>query len=128
MFFTPALVLHWCLSDSKSPSVSRTLVSIQADLNNAIVWMVSTCLLISKSSRSFGNYSKRTNYNWYPRYLHFSYLFSSLARSKYVSLFLRSFLFTLWSAETEMFTIRQVLFIIIIIIIISYAIASYHFT
>ena len=29
--------------------VSRTLLSILADLNNAVVWMVSTCLLIFKS-------------------------------------------------------------------------------
>ena len=36
------MVFHWSLSDSKSPYVSRTLLSILADLNDAIVWMVST--------------------------------------------------------------------------------------
>ena len=30
------------LSDSKSPQVSRTLLSILAVLNNLVVWMVST--------------------------------------------------------------------------------------
>ena len=38
------------LSNSKSPQVSRTLRSILADLNNAVVWMVSTRPMISKSS------------------------------------------------------------------------------
>ena len=41
------MVFHWSLGDSKSPWVSRTLLSILADLNNAVVWMVSTRLLIS---------------------------------------------------------------------------------
>ena len=39
-------------------------------------------------------------------------LFSSLARSWYLSFFLLSFSFTLWSAETTKFTIRQVLFLL----------------
>ena len=43
------MVFHWSLSDGKS-QVSRTLLSILADLNNAVVWMVSTHSLISKSS------------------------------------------------------------------------------
>ena len=47
------MVFHWNLSDSKSPQVSRTLLSILVDLNNAVVWMVSTCPLISKSSTPF---------------------------------------------------------------------------
>ena len=37
----------WNLSNCKSPQVSKTLLSNLADLNNAVVWMVSTCLLIS---------------------------------------------------------------------------------
>ena len=36
------MVFHWSLSDSKSPHVSRTLLSILAILNNVVVWMVST--------------------------------------------------------------------------------------
>ena len=35
------MVFHWSLSDSKYPQVSRTLLSILAVLNNAVVWMVS---------------------------------------------------------------------------------------
>ena len=35
------MVFHWSLSESKFFQVSRTLLSILADLNNLVVWMVS---------------------------------------------------------------------------------------
>ena len=44
------MVFHWSLSDNKFPLVSRTLLSFLADLNNAVIWMVSTRPLVSKSS------------------------------------------------------------------------------
>ena len=34
------MVFHWSLSESESPQVSRTLLSIVADLSNAVVWAV----------------------------------------------------------------------------------------
>ena len=43
-------VFFWNLSDSKFPQVDRTFLSILADFNNAVVWMVSTPPLISKCS------------------------------------------------------------------------------
>ena len=46
------MVFHWSLSDSKSPHVSRTLLSILTDLNNAVVWIVSTRPFISNSFTS----------------------------------------------------------------------------
>ena len=49
------MVFHRSLSDSKSPQVSRTLLSILAVFNNAAVWMVSTRPPTSKSSRPFSN-------------------------------------------------------------------------
>ena len=49
------MVFHWSLSDSKSLQVSRTLLSILAVLNNAVVWMVSTRPPNSKSSRPPNN-------------------------------------------------------------------------
>ena len=49
------MVFHWRLSDSKSPQVSRTLLSILAVFNCAVVWMVSTRPPTSKSSRPFNN-------------------------------------------------------------------------
>ena len=49
------MVSHWSLSDNKCPQVSRILLSILADLNNAVVRMVSTRPLISKSSSPYNN-------------------------------------------------------------------------
>ena len=49
------MIFHWSLSDSKSPQVFRTLFSVHDDLNNAVVWLVSTRPLISKSSSPFIN-------------------------------------------------------------------------
>ena len=49
------MVFHWSLSESKSPQVSRTLLSILTVLINVVVWMVSTLPLISESSNSFYN-------------------------------------------------------------------------
>ena len=48
------MVFHWSLIDLKSPRISRTLLSMLANLNYA-VWMVSTRLLISKSSSFYIN-------------------------------------------------------------------------
>ena len=68
------MVFHWSLRDNKTPKVSKTLLSILADLNNAVVWMVTTRALISNSSRPFTNplvtVTERTNYNWYHRHFH----------------------------------------------------------
>ena len=47
------MVFHWCLSDSKSPQVSRTFHSILANLNNAVLWISSTRPLIFKSFSPF---------------------------------------------------------------------------
>ena len=44
------MVSHWSLSDNKSPQASRTLLSILADINNAVIGMVSTRPIILKSS------------------------------------------------------------------------------
>ena len=49
------MVFHLNLSDSKSPQVARTLLSIRAVLNNAVVCIVSTRPPTSKSSSPFHN-------------------------------------------------------------------------
>ena len=49
------MVFHWSLSDSKSPQISRTLLSILPVLNSTVVWMVSTRPQTSKSSSPFNN-------------------------------------------------------------------------
>ena len=111
---TELMVFHWSRSDSKSSHVSSTLLSILENLNIAVVWMVSNRPLISKSTTSSTN-------PWVTVLrvpitigitviFTFHSFFSSLARSRYLSLFLLSFSFTLWSAETVKSTIRLVLF------------------
>ena len=47
------MIFHWSPSDSNFPQVSRTLLSILADLNNAVVCMVSILSLISISPSFF---------------------------------------------------------------------------
>ena len=49
------MVFHWILSDSKSPQVSRTLLSFLAVFNNAVIWTVSTRPPTSNSSRPVNN-------------------------------------------------------------------------
>ena len=49
------MVFHWVLSGCKSLQVSMNLCSVLADLSNAVVWMASTCRVISKSSSTCSN-------------------------------------------------------------------------
>ena len=108
------MVFHWSLSDSKSPQVSRTLLSILAVLNNAVVWMVSTRPPTSKSSSPFSN--PLVTVQNAPITIGiivtcmFHSFFNSLARWRYLSFFPHSFIFILWSAGTAISTILQVLF------------------
>ena len=114
------MVFHWSLSDSKSPQVSRTLLSILAVLNNAVIWMVSTCPPTSKSSSPFSN--PLVTVPNAPITIGvivtcmFHSFFNSLVRSRYLSFFSHSFSFILRSAGTAKLTILQVLFFLLIII------------
>ena len=107
------MVFHWSLSENKSLQVSRTLLSIQAVLSHAVVWIVSTRLPTSKSSRPFNNPLVTV-----PRApitigkivtFMFHSFFSCQARSGYLSFFSHSFRFILWSAGTAKSTILQIL-------------------
>ena len=49
------MVRRWSLSDSKSPQITRTLLSILANLCNVVVLMVSTRPPTSKFSSPFSN-------------------------------------------------------------------------
>ena len=94
------MVFHWSLSDSKSPQVSRTLLSILAVFNNAVVWMVSTQSLTSKSSRPFNNPlvtvpKAPITIGIIVTFMFHNFFFNSLARSRYLSLFSHSFSFIL---------------------------------
>ena len=107
------MVFLWRLSHSKSPQVSRTLLSILAVFNNAVVWMVSTRLPTSKSSRPFNNplitVPKAPITIGIIVIFMFHSFFNSLARSRNLSLFSHSFSFILWSTGTAKSTILQIL-------------------
>ena len=109
------MVFHWSLSDSKSPQVSRTLFSILAIINNAVVWMVSTRSPIFKSSRPFNNHLVTVSkipitIGIIVTFMYHSFFFNSLARSRYLSYFLLSFHFILWLARSAKSTTLQVYF------------------
>ena len=108
------MVFQRSFSDSKSPQVSRTLLSILAVLNNVVVWMVSTCPPTSKSSSPFNNPlvtvpNAPITIGVIITSMSHSF-FNYLARSRYLSFFSHSFSFILWSVGTVKATILQVLF------------------
>ena len=108
------MVFYRSLGNSKSPHVSRTLLSILAVLNDVVVWMVSARLLISKPSSPF--YNPLVTVPKTPVTIgiivtfNFHSFFNSLARSRYLSFFSLSFSFILLSTGISKFTILQVLF------------------
>ena len=108
------MVSHWSLSDSKSPQVSRTLPSILAVLNSAVVWMVSTHPPTSKFSSPFSNPLVTVPNTLITIVIivtgMFHSFFNSLVRSRYLSFFSHSFSFILWPAGTAKSTILQILF------------------
>ena len=113
------MVFHWSLSDSKSPQVSRTRLSILAVLSNAVVWIVSTRPLTSKSSRTFNNplvtvLNAPITIGTIVTFMFHSF-FNSLARLRYLSFFSLSFRFFLWSTGTAKSTILQIIFLLLII-------------
>ena len=125
-YFTPCefspqsqlVVIQWSLSDSKCPQVSKTLLRILVNFNNGVVWMVAFLFLISNSSSvlskplgTIANTPITIGITITPMFLNF---LSSLARFKYLTIFSRSFLFTLWSTGTAKFTWLQVLFFLLI--------------
>ena len=107
-------VFHWSLNDSKSPSFSRTLYSILADLNNAVIWMVLARPSISNHTspltKPLGIVLIEPITIGITIIFSFHSFFSSLTKLKYLSFFLFSLIFFLW------FTIRQVLFSFLLII------------
>ena len=120
-FFTSVLAdgFHWCLSDSKSPQLSRTLLSILVVLNNAVTWIVSTRPPTSNSSRPFNNPlvtvpNTPITIITIVTFMFHSF-FNSLARSRYLFFFSHSFSFILWSAETVKSTILHFFFFLITI-------------
>ena len=108
------MVFHWGPSNSKFPQVSGTRLRILADLNNAVVRMVSVRRAISNSSSFLPNIlgivlsSPKTTGITVTFMFH--NIFSSHATSKYLSPFLFSVIFTLCFVGTVKSTIQLVLF------------------
>ena len=72
------MVSHWRLSYNKSPQVSRTLLSILANLNNTVDGLHSSSYfkVFQFLYQSFGNCVKDTNYNLYHSHFHVPQFFS----------------------------------------------------
>ena len=108
------------------PQVSRTLLGILADFNDAIFWLIYLRSPISNSSNSL---SKPLGI--VPRALItigitvtfiFHYFFSYQARSNYLSFFLFSL-----TTRTTKSTIRQVVlhFFVVVVVVVYYLVKSY---
>ena len=108
------MVFHWILTASESSQVSRTLLSILADFNNTLVPMVSVQPPISNVSSSFikllGTVLSASYITGITVSFMFRNMFSSLARSRYLSLFSFSLIFIPLFDETVMSTVWQVLY------------------
>ena len=110
------MVFHRSLRNSKFPQVSRILL---VDLNNAVVWMVSTHSLISKYSSSC-TYPLVT----LPKapitiginltFISLSFFFNSLWRSRYLSLFSHSFNISVVCRDSKVHNSASSLFLLII--------------
>ena len=122
------MIFLWILSDSKSTQVSRTLLSILADLSSFDGPLSSHYFQVLHSlKQSFGVCTKNTNYNWYNRHFHVSQVFfNSLPKSRYLSFFPLSFNFTLWAAATAKSTILQVLLFFILFIYLFLFFVDYY--
>ena len=89
---------RWGLSDSKSPQVSRNLLSIRADLNYVVVWMVLILLLISSFSILFSRLIRSVPKALFTITVTVTHMFLSKI---YLSSFLISFPFPLSSSGAE---------------------------
>ena len=113
-------MFHWSLSDSKSPQITRTLLSILAVLNNVVVWVVSTRPQTSKSSSPFINPLVTVPNAPITITIIVTFMFHSffnyLPRLRYLSFFSHFFSFILWSARTAKSTILQIFVFFFLII------------
>ena len=93
---TSRRIFPWSLGDSKSPQISRTLISALAGLYNAMVWMILILplgsILPSLLSRFWGT-SNNSKFDWYHLHLEVQQFCSFQARSRYLPIFLALFHF-----------------------------------
>ena len=108
------MVFSWSLGDAKSPEVFKICLIILVDLNKAKEWillLISNYSHIPTLSRPLGTVPSAPITNCKTDTLIFLNFPISLARSKYLSLFLLSLIFIQWSAGTAKSTVRQVLYL-----------------
>ena len=98
--------------------VSRTIFSSLSDLNNTVAWIVLILPLIANSfylfSKPLGTVPSLPTTSGTNVTFIIQSFFSSLARSKYLSILSHSFIFILWFARTVKSTRCQVLFFTLI--------------
>ena len=86
------MISRWSLCDSTVPQVPRTLLSILADLINAVVLMVSTRLhkVIQSLYQFYGDCTMSTTYNFYHLHFHVPLFFQPPSKFQ-VHIFLFAF-------------------------------------
>ena len=111
------------------PQVFRTLLSILAVFNNAVVRMVSTRPPTSKSSRPFNiplvTLPKAPITIGINVTFMFHSFFNSLARLQYLSLFARSFSFILWLAGRANRKFGQILLLLLLLLLLLFRSPQY---
>ena len=92
------MVFYWNPASNwrncKSPQITGSLLTLLVDLNNTVAWIVSSCSVISQSSSPCTN---PVTIGITITFMLHSSFFSSPTRSRYLSLFLLSFSFTVVS-------------------------------
>ena len=82
------MIFNWSLSDSKSPPISRILLSTPVDFNNAVFWIVfSDFHSLQSMYQSFHDCTDRAYYNCCHSHFNAHKFFSTLEMSKNLSLF-----------------------------------------
>ena len=112
------MVSHMSMSGSKSTQVTRTLLSILVNVNNAVVSMVSTRPLISESSNPFNNPlvavpKAPITIGIIVTFMLQFFQFPSKVRVFILFFYRFSFNFIQWSARTAKSIILQVLFLLV---------------
>ena len=109
------MVFHWNQVTVSFRQFSRTVLSILADLNNALLWMVSILLLNSNCSNTFSNplgtVSQCTNCKWYHHHPHVSqfyhyFTYCSFSPPTFVWLQISRLFWEFWSFSTMIVSIR----------------------
>ena len=106
------MVSQWRFSDSKSPQVLWTLLTIRANLNNSVFWMITTRPLFSNSSSPSTNLLVTVPRGTVTIVIIVTFIFHTFFKSKarfsYLSTFPLYFNITLWSAGSAKYIILQV--------------------